>query len=140
MGIWIAFFPASTLAESIKGENMSEATRQNAIRISTSRPGVRLFRNNVGMVIAVDRNGKKRKVTYGLCPGSGDLIGWKEIIITQDMVGQKFARFLSVEVKGKTTPIQDNQTTWKKAVNKAGGIAGIARTADEANAIIEEEG
>lgn len=119
---------------------MSEATRQNAIRLSTSRPGVRLFRNNVGMVIAVDRKGKKRKVAYGLCPGSGDLIGWKEIIITPDMVGQKIARFLSVEVKGEKTVIKDNQITWRDVVHRAGGIAGIARTVDEANAIIEEEG
>jgi hypothetical protein len=90
-------------------------------------PGIRIFRNNVG--VARFPNGSV--VRYGLCPGSADLIGWREITITPEMVGQRFAQFLSVECKapkGRTTETQD---AWYFAVKRAGGIAVVARSVDD---------
>lgn len=80
--------------------------------------GIRLFRNNVGML--EDRNGQK--VKYGLCKGSSDLIGW----------ATPSGKFVAVEVKtpiGRATP---EQQAFIDAVNKAGGIAFIARSSQEA--------
>ena len=37
------------------------------------------------------------KITYGLQPGSGDRIGYTELVITPDMVGRKVAVFTSIE-------------------------------------------
>jgi hypothetical protein len=83
-----------------------------------------LFRNNVGT--AITKTGGFIK--FGLCPGSSDLIGWETIEITQDMVGQKIARFLSVEVKNKTGALSQEQTKWLEKVNESGGRGIVARS------------
>lgn len=106
----------------------SEQHIQQAIRVACSRDHVRLFRNNTGVL--TDRNG--RPVQFGLCKGSGDLIGWKTIEITEDMVGSQIAVFTSIEVKTKTGRLRPEQEQWKKVVENAGGIAGVARSVEEA--------
>jgi hypothetical protein len=107
---------------------MSEAAIQQDIRLALGQcPGIKTFRNNVGAI--KDRN--NRLVRYGLVTGSGDLIGWQSVVITEAMVGQRFARFLSVEVKTPTGRLSPEQETWRQAVLKAGGIAIVARSVDD---------
>ncbi len=70
--------------------------------------------------------------------GACDLPGWTCIVITQDMVGHKIAAFTSIECKsdkGKATPEQNN---WMTQVIKAGGIAGVVSTPEQAKAIIND--
>ena len=74
---------------------MKETPLLNPIAIAATKYGSRLFRNNIG----VAQYGEAR-VKYGLRPGSGDLIGWTPVTITQEMVGATVAVFTSVEVKG----------------------------------------
>jgi hypothetical protein len=71
-------------------------------------------------------------VSFGLCKGSADLIGWKRVTVTPDMVGQQVAVFLSIEVKTLTGRIRPEQQQWLDAVQAAGGIAGVARSVDDA--------
>jgi hypothetical protein len=112
---------------------MSEAAIQQDIRLALGQtPGLRVFRNNVGAI--KDRN--NRLVRYGLVVGSGDLIGWQSVVITEAMVGQRFARFLSVEVKTPTGRLSPEQETWRQAVLKAGGIAVVARSVDDIKFLI----
>jgi Holliday junction resolvase len=77
---------------------------------------INVFRNNVGRI---------KNVSFGLAKGSGDLIGWKTITITPDMVGKKVGVFLSIEVKKKDKKIVKGspQEEWLEIVNNAGGIA-----------------
>lgn len=105
------------------------------MRLAYSRKGnVKLFRNNSGAF----RDATGRVVRYGLANESkafnamvksGDLIGWETVTITPDMVGQKIARFLSVECKREgwvpnpNDEREDAQRRWAKAVNEAGGEA-----------------
>lgn len=114
---------------------MTEHELQRAIhRALGGRQDVRLFRNQVGTYRLADG----RVISSGLAKGSADLIGWQTVEITADMVGQKIAVFLSVEVKtakGKVSPEQEN---WAGAVKKAGGKAVIARNLSEAEKIIEK--
>lgn len=105
---------------------------QQQIRL-LSRGPVRLFRNNVGK-LPDPRTG--RLVTFGLAPGSADLIGWRTVQITPDMVGQRVAVFCSVEVKSARGRLRPDQAAWLAAVQGAGGIAGVARSPDEAAAIL----
>jgi hypothetical protein len=114
-------------------------------------PGVRSFRNNVALAAAgriqwikrvetvtlqagdaVVRNA--RPLHAGLVKGSGDLIGWKRVTITPEMVGTDVAVFMSVEVKdgdkGKTSTDQNH---WRNVVIDFGGIAIVARS--EADAV-----
>ena len=87
-----------------------------------SMPGIRLFRNNVG--VATFPGGEK--VVYGLCPGSSDLIGWKRVTITPDMVGEQLAQFVAIEVKGPGGKTSTKQINFLAQVEKAGGIPILA--------------
>lgn len=109
-----------------------EARVQNSIRLALGHGPVRLFRNNTGAL--KDQHG--RLVTFGLCKGSSDLIGWRTVTVTPDMVGQKLAVFVAIEVKDKGRPTQE-QLSFVKAVRDAGGLGGVARGIPEAQAIID---
>ena len=114
---------------------MSEAGIQQDIRLLLgSSPGIRAFRNNVGAYKAPDG----RVIRYGLATGSADLIGWQSVVITPEMVGQRFARFLSVEVKTPAGRVSPEQETWRQAVQKAGGIAVVARSVDDVKFLVAD--
>jgi hypothetical protein len=109
----------------------SEQQIQQHIRLALSRGPVRLFRNNTGTL--KDANG--RPVSFGLCKGSADLIGWTTRTITPDMVGQQVAVFTSIEVKTATGRLRPEQQQWLDAVQAAGGIAGVARSVEDAQGL-----
>lgn len=111
------------------------------------RRDARLFRNDCGTAWTgevVERRGttitlrNAQRITYGLQPGSSDLVGWQSIEITPDMVGQRVAAFLSIEVKNKRGRLTARQLLWMRAVRAAGGKAGIARSPEEARTILDE--
>jgi len=112
----------------------SEQTIQQEIRIACSNGDTRLFRNNTGTL--KDSNG--RPVQFGLCKGSADLIGWKRVTVTEDMVGTQVAVFLSIEVKTATGRLRPEQQQWLDAVQAAGGIAGVARSVSDAEALLRD--
>ena len=109
----------------------NEAYVQNKIRLAVGSGDVRLFRNNTGALL--DMQG--RLVKFGLCKGSCDLIGFRSITITPDMVGQKIAVFSAIEVKdkGKATVEQKN---FINIINNAGGYAGVAKNVNDAKKIL----
>lgn len=107
---------------------------------SLCRGATRLWRNNVGMLF--DRNG--RPVAFGLgswggevVSGPSDAIGHHTITITPDMVGRQVAVFVAIEAKdlGKVMPAQ---RAFLLAVHRAGGIAGVARSVDDARRILTQ--
>jgi hypothetical protein len=130
---------------------MSEKKVQRDILAETGGglPGVRLFRNNVGVgfVGQIAESGPFRlvlecwrRVAFGLFKGSGDLIGWKSIVITPEMIGRRVAVFLSIENKAETGgKISEDQNRWIRVVRHFGGIAGVARSVEEARKIVENE-
>jgi len=97
------------------------------VAVEASARGARVFRNNVGVVIR--RDGKPMR--FGLCPGSSDLIGWRSVEITPDMVGERIAQFVAIEVKTPTGRVKRNQTNFLKRVNEAGGLGFIARSPED---------
>lgn len=108
-----------------------ELAVQNTIRLDLGRGPVRLWRNNTGAL--KDTNG--RLVRYGLCKGSADLIGLRTIEITPDMVGQRIAVFTAIEVKDRGRPTPE-QLRFLEVVRAAGGIAGVARSVEDARSIL----
>jgi hypothetical protein len=110
----------------------SEQTTQQQIRLACSSGSTRLFRNNTGTLC--DANG--RPVQFGLAKGSADLIGWTTRTITPDMVGQTVAVFTSIEVKSQSGRLRPEQRQWLEAVQAAGGIAGMARSVEDARALL----
>jgi hypothetical protein len=114
----------------------AETTLQQQIRLALgTHPQTRLFRNQVGS-LPDPRTG--RLVTFGLAKGSADLIGWRTITVTADMVGQRVAVFTSIEVKTPTGRVRPDQTAWLSAVQSAGGIAGIARSVPDALQLVAD--
>lgn len=110
----------------------SEQHIQQRIRLDCSRGPVRLWRNNTGRL----RDERGQLVTFGLCPGSADLIGYRTVTVTPDMVGQQLAVFAAVEVKSPTGRLTPEQAAFIEHVTAAGGIAGIARSVEDAQAIL----
>jgi hypothetical protein len=69
-----------------------------------------------------------------------NLIGYRTITITPDMVGQQVAVFTSIEVKTPTGRIRPEQQAWLETVQAAGGIAGVARSVEDALRIMTAQG
>lgn len=113
----------------------AETTLQQRIRLALgTHPDARLFRNNTG-TLPDPKTG--RPVQFGLARGSADLIGWRTITVTPDMVGRRLAVFTSIEVKTATGRLTPAQNAWLGAVRSAGGIAGVARSVSDSLHIIE---
>lgn len=119
---------------------MSEANLMRKIMVRLSSMGWRVFRNNIGMAWRGSpsfylKRGQVYKakggemvivnpvpIHYGLCEGSGDIIGWKPYTVTEADVGRKIAIFVSPEVKKRTKPSPE-QIKFRDAVLAAGGVA-----------------
>lgn len=112
----------------------SESNIQARTRVESTKRGWRLWRNNRG----VATNPAGQPVRYGLANDSkklgdvlksSDLIGWRRVIITQDMVGKVIAQVVSAECKpeGWTYNPKDEreqaQKRWIDLVNDDGGYA-----------------
>jgi len=86
------------------GTGTSENAVGALVRLEASRKGVRIWRNNVGVL----RDETGRPVRYGLANESkqlnevlksSDYIGWRSVLIEQRHVGQTFAKFVARETK-----------------------------------------
>lgn len=95
---------------------MTEQIIQKQIMLALSNAGCLIFRNNTGAVKDGDRF-----IRYGLCKGSSDIIG-----LTPS------GQFLAVEVKNRTGKPTKEQLAFIDAINEQGGIAGIARSVEDA--------
>jgi hypothetical protein len=114
----------------------AETTLQQQIRLALgTHHELRIFRNQVGS-LPDPRSG--RLVQFGLARGSADLIGWRTLVITPEMVGQRVAVFTSLEIKTPTGCLAPAQRQWLHAVEGAGGIAGVARSVADALQIVTE--
>tara|TARA_B100000963_G_C22436487_1_gene584543 strand:- start:420 stop:818 length:399 start_codon:yes stop_codon:yes gene_type:complete len=115
--------------------SQSENQIQQEIRLAVGQEkNLRLFRNETGS-LPNPRTGKW--VDFGLAKGSSDLIGFKTIEVTPDMVGEKLAVFTSIEVKNKRGKVSELQHNWLQVVKKAGGITGVARSIQDALNILK---
>lgn len=105
----------------------------HSIMLALSEAGCLIWRHNVGQAWQgkpIHRAGAQvtltdaRMVPYGLCVGGADLLG-----VAPD------GRFLAVEVKTATGRVSKEQKRFIDAVNRAGGLAGVARSVEDAIAI-----
>tara|TARA_Y100001935_G_C17100008_1_gene405512 strand:+ start:34 stop:390 length:357 start_codon:yes stop_codon:yes gene_type:complete len=112
-----------------------ETVLQQNIRLALGQEkNLRLFRNQVGQ-LPDPRTG--RYIQFGLAKGSSDLIGFKTIKVTPDMVGQEIAQFVSLEIKTETGKLTKMQHNWLQKVKTSGGIVGVARTVKDALKILK---
>lgn len=114
----------------------SESRVQSLVRLEGPRFAVKLWRNNVGVLL--DKDG--RPVRYGLANDSAalnrvlkssDLIGWRTVTVTPDMIGRRLAVFVARECKPEGwrftgTEREIAQQAWIDLVNEDGGDAAFA--------------
>lgn len=106
---------------------MTEAALLKRIMLALSRKAI-LFRNTSGVTKEGDR-----WIRYGIAnPGGSDLIGWTPVEITPEMVGRTVAVFCALEVKTAKGRATKEQEAFVAAVKRAGGIAEIVRSEEEA--------
>lgn len=112
---------------------MTEREIQKQVhRVLGSRDDCRLFRNTCGYITTDTRH-----IRYGLTPGSSDLIGWKTVTITPEMVGCRIAIFLAVEVKTPKGRVTKQQQNFIDVVRRMGGIAEVVRSAEEVDKLLK---
>lgn len=122
---------------------MSESELYGQILRACSNGGSRLFRQQSGMfwtgrIIRRDSRmvvlADPRAVRVGT-PGMTDLGGVTSVIITPEMVGQRVGIDVQIEVKerGRLTV---EQRAYLETMQRLGSRAGVARSVDEATAII----
>lgn len=100
-----------------------------AVRLAVQKLKCTTFRNNCGSL----QDARGRWVQFGLCVGSSDAIGWTEYKIEPKDVGRTVAVFTAFETKtphGKKPT--DDQARFIGHVQLAGGIASVARSAQDA--------
>ena len=103
---------------------MTEADIQRSIMLALSQAGCLIWRNNSGIL----KNPAGIPIKFGIGnPGGSDLIGIAP-----------GGRFIAIEVKtpkGRATP---EQIRFIEAVKKHGGIAGIARSVEDALSLLNQ--
>ena len=110
----------------------SEHEIQQRIRLACGRGPVRLWRNNTGAL--VDQQG--RFVRFGLCKGSSDLIGLRSVVVTPEMVGQRIAQFVALEIKAPQGVVSPEQQAFLRLVQELGGVASVCRSIEQAQAVL----
>ena len=128
---------------------MSEHLTQQQILLAHGSGTTRLWRNNVGTGWA----GQATKVTpgnrqaiaqalrpgdvvirqgrplhAGLCVGSSDLIGYRQV--------GGLAQFVALEVKSTTGRATKEQSQFLEHITAAGGCAGVVRSVGDASALL----
>jgi hypothetical protein len=132
-------------------QKSTEHPTQKAILELCQRPGLKLWRNNRGVLTGKnEKTGKSYFVKYGLGDGASDILGYKKDAVANEWV----ARFVAIEVKdekwkppnppkpgcAKSTRQKYErylqQRDFIEAVKAAGGFAGFARTVQDAMRIL----
>jgi hypothetical protein len=130
-----------------------ETLMMQSVRKAISRGPWRWWRNNNGMgwqgesirVTSTNLNdcrdaiqpgdlilSRPRPLHAGLQDGSGDYIGWREIIIQEHMLGQRIAQFVSAEAKGPRGALRTDQRRWLEQVRRSGGLAFVFTNLEDA--------
>ena len=119
--------------------------------MAASQMGARLFRQQVGQGWIGKAKRIARAGTVAVKPGDvvisaarpfhagiegmSDLGGWTPVLIGPEHLGQTLAVYAQVEVKAGARTTEE-QLKWIKAVNAAGGVAGVAKSHDDLAAIL----
>jgi hypothetical protein len=112
-----------------------------------SLPDIRLFNNPVGeawMGKTVSQAPGRiilnypRRVRFGLAPGSSDLIGFRIVIVSPDMVGSKIAQFVAIEVKTPSGRVTADQKNFLRVIEHSGGVAILARKTGDVEAGVNQ--
>lgn len=103
---------------------MTETDLQNSIRLALSEKNI-IFRANVGLFYTKDG----RMINSGLPKGFSDLFGFRK----------KDGKLFFLEIKTKTGKLRKEQKHFLEEMKKYNVIAGVARSIEDAERIINED-
>ncbi len=109
------------------GNVLREVQIMDVVRaVLIADPLCALYRNEVGHNTHFpDGTKRKRRIEYGICnPGGADLLGCYG------------PRYLAVEVKTPRGSQSPDQIAFERAITKRGSIYALARSADDARALL----
>lgn len=123
---------------------MTESELLVQVLLACSRGDARLFRSNAGLAWQgriISQTPTSLVLAYPrpiklMAEGFSDTCGFKSRLITPDMLGQTIAQWASLELKVGTRRPTAEQLAFLNTVHKAGGIAGVVRSVDEARQIL----
>ena len=119
---------------------MRESDIQRAVMLAASEAGFTTWRNNTGQAWAGEVQRLKdgsvlirhpRPLHAGLCKGSSDLIGFRRVVVTPELVGETLAQFVAIEVKAPRGRLSEAQERFLEFVRSAGGLGIVARSAED---------
>lgn len=135
-------------ADGEEEERVSETAILKRVMLRLSSLGATVFRQNTGLGWV----GESRRFTYpetvrvmpgdvlirharplhaGLCVGSSDCIGWK----TETIGDRRVAVFVAIETKTNDGRVSKEQENFLRCVREAGGIAIVARSAEDVDRV-----
>lgn len=76
-------------------------------------------------------------ISWGLAPGSSDIIGLTPVLITAEHIGKTLAVFTGVEVKTDTGKEREKQKDFRHAIIRHGGIVEVIRSVEHAERFAE---
>lgn len=131
---------------------MNQTNWNKEIRIRASQLGARLFRRNVGQGWIGNAVVFKKSETVGVqagdvlirqarpfhngTTGQYDNHGWRVVVITPEMVGQRIAQVVEIEAKQGRDTESPEQISWGEKVRADGGVAGVARTLEDVDRLL----
>lgn len=114
-------------------EPRTEAALLHGIQVRFgAKPGLVIFRNTTGVADLFSANGGTRgKVSYGLGPGSSDLVCCY------------YGRWICAELKTPGKPVPNTahvrrQRKWLDTMSQAGAVTGFVRSYDEFEALLHQ--
>lgn len=128
---------------------MKERDIKDRIRLALGKdPKVKLFNNPCGVGFVVQGTNCQR-ITFGLHPGSPDLVGWRTLDLHLRGFGwmvngvfhpitRPIAQIVGIEVKAPRGELRPEQENFLRQLKAAGGCCGIARSPEEAAKILED--
>lgn len=133
-------------------DDQTQTNQIKEILLEASRLGAHLFRRNIGMgwIGAATRYNRPETVAvragdvlirqarpfHNGIKGQADTYGWKSVRITPEMVGRTVAVHVEIEAKHGRDSESPEQVSWRNAVTRAGGIAGVARVIEDVRRIL----
>jgi hypothetical protein len=122
-----------------------ESKLLNDTRLLHSHGTSRLFRNTVGAAYVGEAfhmaDGsvvipRPTRITYGLGPGTSDLIGWKSRIIQPGDVGFRMAQFVALEGKSPAGRCTEGQRDFLRLAWDSGALAGVVRDLNDVQLVL----
>lgn len=108
-----------------EGDAMStEREIETEVRVALSKAHLQVWKHRVELCPSC---GARPKRGQGLGLGAADLI----------CIVPPHGRFVAIEMKSPKGRVADEQYAWLSQVRKYGGVAGVARSVDEAFALVE---